>query len=192
MYQYDLQADNLTPFGAAQTYESGKLTFERFRHLVDDDNIPYGNALAVVQGIGYVNELLAWLTGMPVRDHTTYNAAFAFRLGHTLYADFTHENLMVPVVAALGLFNVSRPLDPGVRPGYLSHMGVGRGRSAEEGEEEGQWWIASQMVPFSARMVTERLACERDGSRAAGVDVRVLVNDAVQPLGFCGTGEREV
>ncbi|PIL34832.1 hypothetical protein GSI_02619 [Ganoderma sinense ZZ0214-1] len=347
-YEYDLDADNLTPFGAAQTFESGQLAFTRYRHLVDDGNVPfvrasgaqrvvdsagnwsvgfaaasrqrvqpylnvvlpedanstlkqdcpraadgsaqmdtwlavfaprllkrlaaaapgvelnarmvfdvmamcpfeavakkraagpfcalfseeewrdfeyhgdvekyykdgYGNALGAVQGVGYVNELLARLTDTPVRDNTTHDPKRAFPLGRALYADFTHENVMVPVFAALGLFNVSRALDPRVRPGYLEHLGEGAGLGAgprhprfaanekegdgakegEEGEEEeGQRWIASQMVPFSARMVTERLACARvwdGGDPEAGEYVRILVNDAVQPLAFCGAGER--
>ena len=151
-----------------------------------------------MQGVGYVNELLARLTGRPVHDRTTPDPRRAFPLGRTLYADFTHENVMVPVFAALGLFNVSRPLDPRVRPGYLSHLGLGALRhphalvdtngEGQENETEGQRWIASQMVPFSARMVTERLACERDGL-VPGEYVRILVNDAVQPLEFCGGGE---
>ncbi|KAM5541221.1 hypothetical protein V8D89_005150 [Ganoderma adspersum] len=323
-YHYDLSADDLTPFGAAQTFESGQLAFDRYRTLVDDHNIPfvrasgaprvvdsagnwsagfaaasrqryqpsvnvvlpedanstlkqdcpnaddgstqmhtwlsvfaprllkrlnkaapgvkldtsmvfglmamcpfesmakleerggspfcalfdeedfrdfeyhgdvekyykdgYGNALGAVQGVGYVNELLARLTGTPVRDHTTHDPTGEFPLGRTLYADFTHENLMVPVFAALGLFNVSRPLDPRVRPGYLSRLGLGGSWHPHSLGEEGQRWIASQMVPFSARMVTERLACTaRDGE--VGEYVRILVNDAVQPLEFCGAGE---
>ena len=173
----------------------------------------YGNALGAVQGVGYVNELLARLTGTPVRDRTTHDPSQEFPLGRKLYADFTHENVMVPVFAALGLFNVSRPVDPRVRPGYLSRLGLGLGGSRHphslvdmhgqwqeyeygegngngsgEEEEEGQRWIASRMVPFSARMVTERLTCERDGL-VPGEYVRILVNDAVQPLEFCGAGE---
>ena len=41
------------------------------------------------------------------------------------------------------------------------------------------------MVPFSGRMVVERLACRE---RAEPV-VRILVNDQVQPLAFCDAGE---
>ncbi|KAM5541217.1 hypothetical protein V8D89_005146 [Ganoderma adspersum] len=43
-YHYDLSADDLTPFGAAQTFESGQLAFDRYRHLVDDHNIPFVRA----------------------------------------------------------------------------------------------------------------------------------------------------
>nr|VWO98200.1 Serine/threonine-protein kinase SMU1 (EC [Ganoderma boninense] len=173
MYHYHLHADNLTPVGAVQTYELEQLAFKWCHDLVDDDNIPfvcesgtsrsrvrlphpssalslfftsltldplnarrYSSALAVVQGVGYVNELLTRRTGMPVRDHKTYNAACAFRLGHTLSADFAHEDLMASVFPALGLFNV----------GYHSHLGVGCGRSAEEGKEDGQWWIVDRIA----------------------------------------------
>ncbi|KAM5541215.1 hypothetical protein V8D89_005144 [Ganoderma adspersum] len=43
-YHYDLSADDLTPFGAAQTFESGQLAFDRYRHLIDDHNIPFVRA----------------------------------------------------------------------------------------------------------------------------------------------------
>ncbi|KAH9948287.1 acid phosphatase [Amylocystis lapponica] len=125
----------------------------------------YGEPLGAVQGVGYVNELLARLTDTPVRDHTQTNASLPFPLGRALYADFSHENAMVAVYAALGLFRVD-PLDPREMPA--------RGATR---------WVASRMVPFSTRMVTERVECG-----GGGYYVRILVNDEVQPLGFCGAG----
>nr|VWP00524.1 N/A [Ganoderma boninense] len=92
----------------------------------------YGQPLGPVQGVGYVNELLARLTGAPVRDHTQTNATL--------------------------------DEDPKTFP---------RGRAMT--------WRTERMVPFSARMVTERLKCA--GGKQS---VRVLVNDAVMPLEFCG------
>ena len=135
----------------------------------------YGNPLGPIQGVGYVNELLARLTGKPVQDHTTHNASLEFPLDRKIYADFTHENLMVAVYAALGLFNVSAPLDPRRLP-PAGH---------EDQDPSGQSWVAARMVPFSARMVTERLTCVSDEGEERAY-VRVLVNDAVQPLEFCG------
>jgi len=38
------------------------------------------------------------------------------------------------------------------------------------------------MTPFAGRMVTEKLKC------AEGDFVRIFVDDALQPLGFCGAG----
>ncbi|EMD39464.1 hypothetical protein CERSUDRAFT_45367 [Gelatoporia subvermispora B] len=124
----------------------------------------YPHGLGRVQGVGYVNELIARLTGTPVRDHTQHNASLLFPLDRALYADFTHENEMVAVYAALGLYNISEPLDP-------REMDVDRE------------WVASRMVPFSARMVVERLECKHEGAA-----VRIFVNDALQSLGFCGKG----
>ena len=126
----------------------------------------YGQALGRVQGVGYVNELLARLTGQPVRDHTQTNSTLdgnqaTFPLGRALYADFSHDNQLIAIFAAMGLFPQKTPLDP-TKP------------------DASRTWRTEKMVPFSARMVTERLSC---GGKAG---VRVLVNDAVMPLEFCG------
>lgn len=124
-----------------------------------------------MQGVGYVNELLARLTGTPVRLGTQVNATLdtdpaTFPLNRALYADFTHDNQMAAIYAALGLFAQHAPLDP-------------------TAPDPRRTWITSELTPFSARMVVERLAC------AGGTPyVRVLVNDALQPLEFCG-GDRD-
>lgn len=148
----------------------------------------YGQELGPVQGVGYINELLARLTGQPVRDNTQTNrtldgSPITFPLDRTIYADFSHDNLMVAVYAAMGLFKQTTHLDP-TKPN--------RDRS----------WIASRLVPFSSRMVLERMQCRSRpqhlarssmlGSRSKVEEgegemyVRVLVNDALQPLEFCG------
>ncbi len=164
-----------------------------------------GGAPGPVPGVGYVNELLARLTGRPAQDRTAHDASREFPLGRALYADFTRGNLMASVLAAIGLLDCSRPLDPrAARPGYRSYAGLRVARhphsavdvdvdadaGAEGHSDKGtQGWVASEMVPFSARMVTERLACVRDGE--AGSYVRIVVNDAVLPLEFCGGGGEE-
>ena len=130
----------------------------------------YGQRLGRVQGVGYVNELLARLTHRPVSDRTQTNGTLdgdgeTFPLGRGIYADFSHDNEMVAIYAALGLFRQGRDLDP-------------------RRMDEGRTWFASRIVPFGARMVVERLDC------GTGEYVRVLVNDQVQPLEFCG-GEVE-
>ncbi|KAF9804378.1 hypothetical protein IEO21_09423 [Rhodonia placenta] len=133
-----------------------------------------GNSLGPVQGVGYTNELLARLTNTPVRDNTTYNASLPFPLGRAIYVDFSHENAMVAVYAAIGLFN----------------------RGPHTKDDAKRVWVANRMVPFSARMVTERLECGAgtgmslmegsDGKTPDGTYVRIFVNDALQPLEFCG------
>lgn len=129
----------------------------------------YGQALGPVQGVGYVNELLARLTGQPVRDHTQTNATLdaspaTFPLNRTLYADFSHDNQMAAIFAALGLFRQRAPLDP-VKP-----------------DARRTWWT-TRLVPFSGRMVVEKVRCAGQREEL----VRILVNDAVQPQEFCGS-----
>jgi hypothetical protein len=120
-----------------------------------------------VQGVGYVNELLARLTGTPVNDTTQTNRTLdssptTFPLHRALYADFSHDNQIVAILAALGLFAPSSPLEP-ARP------------------DPARRYVASRLVPFSGRVVTERLACGGGTQH-----VRVFVNDALQSLPFCG------
>jgi len=110
-------------------------------------------------------------------DHTTHNASLAFPLRRALYADFSHENAMVGVFAAIGLFDA----------------GAGGAPDPKRMPEDERVWRASRMVPFSARMVTERLECAMDreagNEKADGTYVRVFVNDSLQPMEFCGALE---
>lgn len=127
--------------------------------------------------MGYVNELLARLTGQPVKDHTQTNRTLdaspvTFPLNRTIYADFSHDNEMVAIYSAIGLFQQNKHLDPGF-------------------PDPKRTWVVANMVPFAGRMVTEKVECQIP-TRGVGVRamqyVRILVDDAVQPLKFCGAG----
>ncbi|KAH9849480.1 acid phosphatase [Lenzites betulinus] len=168
--------ETMSPFCSMFSQDDFR-AFEYYGDLEKYYRTGYGEKLGPIQGVGYVNELLARLIGRPVEDRTTHNASLEFPLDRVLYADFTHENLMVAVYAAMGLFNTSTPLDPRRLPA--------------PDYPNGRTWVASRMVPFSARMVTERLSCVREsgGRVGEGAYVRVLVNDEVQPLEFCGGKE---
>jgi hypothetical protein len=77
----------------------------------------YGAPLGRVQGVGYVNELLARLTQAPVNDSTQTNTTLTanpatFPLDRTLYADFSHDNEMAAIYAAMGLLPQAAALDP--------------------------------------------------------------------------------
>lgn len=131
-----------------------------------------GASFGPTQGVGYVNELIARLSGMPVVDHTTVNQTLdsdpaTFPLGQTLYADFAHDNSMTSVFAALGLYNSTPPLSD------TELMTV----------EQMNGYSAAWTVPFAARAFFEKMQCE-------GVDeelVRVLVNGRVLPLEMCSS-----
>ncbi|KXN84944.1 3-phytase A [Leucoagaricus sp. SymC.cos] len=124
-----------------------------------------------VQGVGYVNELIARLTNSPVRDNTQTNRTLTsdpatFPLNRTIYADFSHDNQMVAIYSAIGLLN-------------KKHEVLDNTKINPKTE-----WDTSDIVPFSAEMVVERLSCHSYGR--AKEYVRILINDAIQPLSFCG------
>ena len=130
-----------------------------------------GNPLGPTQGVGFVNELVARLTGKPVVDHTSVNQTLdanpnTFPLGRSLYADFGHDNDMTAVFAALGLYNSTLPLS-------TTHTIT---------VEETHGYSAAWTVPFAARAYFEKLQCEGKEEEM----VRVLVNGRVLPLESCG------
>lgn len=132
-----------------------------------------GNALGPSQGVGYVNELLARLTGLPVQDETTSNhtldsSAATFPLDRALYADFSHDNDMTGVFFALGLYNQTLPLS----------------NSTLETVQQTRGYSASYSVPFAGRAYFERVSCGLP-LRKKEEYVRVLINDRVIPLQSC-------
>ncbi|EIW76440.1 phosphoglycerate mutase-like protein [Coniophora puteana RWD-64-598 SS2] len=205
-----------------------------------------GNKLGPVQGVGYIAELLARLTDKPVEDGTSTDAGLYFPLGRRMYVDFSHEGAMNAVYAAMGLFYDA---EEGVAVSGLKDGGIWAGEGEGEGEEDGgaevakkkhkhknkeaekkdrkraskvpETWRARDMVPFSGRMVVERLKCDASYAPSSPSNddmgdldfedeldsnsdldavkkkkdkypdtyVRVLVDDALQPLAFCGAGE---
>jgi len=46
-------------------------------------------------------------------------------------------------------------------------------------------WYTSKLTPFAGQMVVERLKCRQKNDQSK-LRVRILVNDAVVPLPFCG------
>ncbi|KAI9167229.1 3-phytase A [Paramyrothecium foliicola] len=130
-----------------------------------------GNPFGSMQGVGYVNELIARLTGEPVDDHTTTNSTLdsspdTFPLDRKMYADFSHDNTMTSIYGAMGLYSetedlpVKYKLPPKKLGGYS----------------------ASWTVPFAGRMYVEKMQCQQQTQEEL---VRVLVNDRVVPLQNC-------
>jgi len=127
----------------------------------------YGSATGAVEGVGYLAELLARLTGKLAYvddDATTVNrtldhSSITFPLNRPLYADFAHDPILSSVVTALGFKNGTA--------------------LAATGPRAGNAWVTSAIVPFSGNIVTERLSC-------GGKDyVRVLLNDELQVPANC-------
>ncbi|KAK8028671.1 hypothetical protein PG991_005727 [Apiospora marii] len=130
-----------------------------------------GNPLGATQGVGFVNELIARLTGKAVVDQTTTNATLdsspdTFPLDRSLYADFSHDNDMTGVFSALGLYNATEPLS----------------NTTKASPRETKGFSSSWSVPFAARMYVEKMTCADTADEEL---VRVLVNDRVIPLQNC-------
>jgi 3-phytase len=131
-----------------------------------------GNPLGPTQGVGFVNELIARMTHTPVHDDTSTNhaldsSASTFPLNSTLYADFTHDNGLIPIYFAMGLYNGTATLP-------TKHL---QSASGADG------FSAAWTVPFAARAYVEMMQCSKD--KNAEPLVRVLVNDRVVPLHGC-------
>ncbi|KAK4236648.1 histidine phosphatase superfamily [Achaetomium macrosporum] len=138
-----------------------------------------GNPLGPTQGVGFVNELLARLTRSPVRDGTSTNRtlnadARTFPLDRALYADFSHDNDMMGVLGALGVYDGVGMLD----------------NTTRRGPEEVGGFAASWAVPFAARVYVEKMRCGEHNHSRGEERVRVLVNDRVMRLKSCGADER--
>ncbi|KAL4804269.1 histidine phosphatase superfamily [Aspergillus unguis] len=133
-----------------------------------------GSPLGPAQGIGFTNELIARLTGTPVHDSTTTNRTLdsnpaTFPLNRTLYADFSHDNSMVSIFFAMGLYNGTDPLS----------------QTSVETISQMDGYAASWAVPFGARAYVEAMRCTSQDEPL----VRVLVNDRVVPLHGCEVDE---
>ena len=141
-----------------------------------------GAPLGPTQGVGYVNELIARLTNTPAKDSTSVNHTLdandaTFPLGKSLYADFSHDNDMTAIFAALGLFDAVPELST------KKVMSV----------EEMGGYAASRSVPFGGRAVVEKLTCERPSKGEMVKEeemVRVILNGGLWPLEACQADER--
>ncbi|KAG6193274.1 hypothetical protein E4U35_005658 [Claviceps purpurea] len=124
-----------------------------------------GNPMASTQGVGYVNELIARLTGYPVEDETSTDPDLdgdsdTFPLDRNLYADFAYDSTLMTVYGALGLWTDESVTLP-------SNRMVSASRA--------DGYSATWTVPFAARMYVEKMDCDKDGKDL----VRVLVNERV-------------
>ncbi|KAK4178174.1 putative 3-phytase A precursor [Triangularia setosa] len=127
-----------------------------------------GNPLGPTQGVGWVNELIARLTKKPVEDHTTTNSTLdenpeTFPLDRKLYADFSHDNDMMGILGALGVYNDVEPLSNTTR---------------QEPEEAGGF-SAAWTVAFGARVYVEKMVCSAGAKEKGEELVRILINGRV-------------
>lgn len=177
---------DLCPFNTVASPKADKSVFCRLFSKKEWHNYDYfeslekwyaygpGNPLGSTQGVGYVNELIARLTGKAVEDDTTTNSTLdsspeTFPLSRKLYADFSHDNTMTSIYGALGLYNGTKdlPVEHRVPP------------------EKAAGYSAAWTVPFAGRMYVEKMHCGGTANKGEEEMVRVLVNDRVVPLQTC-------
>ncbi|KAL4948862.1 3-phytase A [Aspergillus filifer] len=163
----------LSPFCALFT-EKEWVQYDYIQSLSKYYGYGAGAALGPTQGIGFTNELIARLLQKPVRDNTNTNRTLdsnpaTFPLDRKLYADFSHDNNMISIFFAMGLYNGTAPLS----------------QTEVETVEEMDGYSAAWAVPFGARAYFELLSCDGQTEPL----VRALVNDRVVPLKGCDVDE---
>ena len=105
----------------------------------------FGSPVARVQGIGYIQELIARLTHTPLETHNTSTNAtihsnpITFPLDQSLYVDATHEVVVLYVITALNLTSFA---EGGPLP--ADHI------------PEKRTFIASQLAPFATNIQFQR------------------------------------
>ncbi|KAK0541142.1 hypothetical protein OC842_000101 [Tilletia horrida] len=143
-----------------------------------------GSPAGRAQGVGYWNELFPRLTRTPWNPatQTTENATLAadpvtFPIDQRAYFDFAHDTTITGVLAALGLPDFAKPLDP-------------------QKIDPQRAYQSTRIVPFAARMTLEVLNCTSPllpattSAASPARYVRLLLNDAIIPLGQLPACER--
>lgn len=176
MCPFDTVAD---PSGTPSPF-CGLFTPAEFRELAYYESLDKyygfgaGNPLGPSQGVGFANELIARMTGKPVKDDTSTNRTLdgskkTFPLHKHLYADFSHDNDMTSAFFALGLFNSTPALS----------------KTEVMDEDKTDGFSAAWVVPFGSRAYFEKMRCGESKEEL----VRVIINDRVVPLHGCGADE---
>jgi hypothetical protein len=141
----------------------------------------WGNPLGATQGVGFVNELIARLTATPVNDHTSTNTTLdgnpaTFPIGGSaqFFADFSHDDPMTSIFSAFGFYTNTSTILPTTSIVTPAQAGG---------------FSAGYAVPFSSRMYLEKQTCtstNKCGKPISTDYVRVIINDRVIPLNYCG------
>ncbi|KAJ8699287.1 hypothetical protein PTI98_002418 [Pleurotus ostreatus] len=130
-------------------------------------NSAFGSPVARVQGIGYIQELIARLTHTPIATHnsstnsTLNDNPITFPLGQSLYVDATHEVVVLNVITALNLTTLAAD-------GPLPYDRIPLNRKFK----------VSELAPFATNMQFQLLEC----TSTPGPQIRIIVNDGVVPL----------
>ncbi|KAI0719060.1 phosphoglycerate mutase-like protein [Cerioporus squamosus] len=182
MQGYELTTEDVYTLQQMCAYETVAIGYSKFCELFTEEEWKgfnyamdlyfwYGSAfgapLGRVQGIGYVQELVARLTHTPIPVHnsstnaTLDDNATTFPLGQSLYVDATHEVVVLNVITALNLTNFA---EGGPLP--ADHI------------PEHRAFKSSHLAPFATNVQFQLLSC----SSTPDPQIRIIINDGVVPL----------
>ncbi|KAK4683843.1 hypothetical protein P7C73_g6377, partial [Tremellales sp. Uapishka_1] len=186
--QAELTGYKLTPTDAIAmlqlcSYETDALGYSAFCTLFTEEdfknyeyyydisfyyNNGFGSPVGAAQGKGYLEEFVARFTQTPITsyDSTTNSTLDSnptyFPLNQSIYADATHEVVLLDVFTAFNLTALGKtgPLPLTARTDNSS-------------------FVASQVVPFATHMVIQVLECK---DMSPTKQIRFIINDAVLPI----------
>ncbi|KAF8898246.1 histidine phosphatase superfamily [Gymnopilus junonius] len=164
-------------------YETVALGYSKFCELFTEDewegfNYAYARSfilvqqrfwisVARVQGVGYIQEMVARLTHTPIQVHNSSTNAtlddshVTFPLGQSLYVDATHEVVVLNIITALNLTNFAAS-------GPLPYTHIPHDRT----------FRVAELAPFATNIQFQLLEC----TDLPGPQIRIVINDAVSPL----------
>ncbi|KHJ34543.1 putative repressible acid phosphatase [Erysiphe necator] len=178
-------------------------SFDRSWEIMFYNTFGYGNPTGRAQGIGYVQEILARLNHSLISSSSTsVNSTLdgnpaTFPTSQAFYADFSHDDVIISILAALSIEYFHTPPN-------ITQFPINSDRK----------FRLSNLAPFGARLVTETIGCNsanpkprrfpkifyefgQDGynaSKATHKFVRMRLNNGIVPLntirgGICGSEE---
>ncbi|KAI1078615.1 phosphoglycerate mutase-like protein [Whalleya microplaca] len=178
---------NFTPTDAIAmlqlcSYETHALGYSSFCNLfTEQDFINYeyyydlsfyynngpGSPVAAAQGKGYLQEFVARFTGEYPQASSALNETYDssstyFPLNQSIYADATHEVIVLDTLTA---FNLTALFDG--PPLSVS------------GNRKQNSFVASKVVPFATHFTVQVLECQ---TRSPSKQIRFILNDAVIPI----------
>ncbi|KAG8901417.1 hypothetical protein FRC01_009854 [Tulasnella sp. 417] len=185
--QKDVDGIDIGPFEAYNfqqlcAYETVALGYSKFCELFTEEewegfeyamdlwfwyDSAFGSPVARIQGLGYLQEMVARLTHTPIATHnSTTNSTLddnpiTFPLNQALYVDATHEVVVLNIITALNLSNFAET-------GPLPYDHIPEKRS----------FVTSQLAPFGTNMQFQLLSCDSTPSD----QIRIIINDGVTPL----------
>ncbi|KAL0252850.1 hypothetical protein I308_102242 [Cryptococcus tetragattii IND107] len=164
---YETDALGYSAFCGLFTEEDFK-NYEYYYDISFYYNNGAGSPVAAAQGKGFLQEFVSRFTQTPITSSnssvntTLDNNSTYFPLNQSIYADATHEVVLLDTLTA---FNLTALFSTGPLP--------------VDKRVEGSSFVASQVVPFATHLVVQVLEC---ANQTPTKQIRFIVNDAVVPI----------